>query len=152
LGARYPDAKILCPPAAKSRVGARVRVDGDLGMIPPDPGLTVQTLAGSRIQEAALVVHSGSNARTTLVFNDTLMNLSKMPGIKGWVYGAIGSVGAPKVTALMKLYSVNDKAALREHLARLAELPGLVRAIPAHGAVIEGEGTPEVMRGVAAAV
>lgn len=149
--ARYPDAKVLCPDAARKGASKVVRVDGNLSEIPKDPGLTVETLEGESIQEAVLIARSGSG-RTSLVFNDTLMNLPRYPGFKGWLYQVIGSTGAPKVTPLLKMYAVKDKAALKAHLERLAALPHLVRAIPGHGAVVEGESTADVMRSVAAAV
>jgi hypothetical protein len=149
--ARYPDAKVLCPDAAKAKASKVVRVDGNLSEIPKDPGLTVETLDGESIQEAVLVARHGSG-RTSLVFNDTLMNLPRYPGFMGWLYRAMGSGGAPKVTPLMKVFAVKDRAALRAHLERLAALPGLARAIPGHGDVVEGEATPEIMRGVAAAL
>lgn len=148
--ARYPDAKVVCPAPAKRAVESRVRVDGDLSLIPKDPSLTVETLAGCRIEEGVLTVRSGE--RVTLVFNDTFMNLPKLPGFKGWLYGVSGSTGGPRVTPLMKVYAMNDKAALRQHLERLVNAPGLVRAIPAHGAMVEGAETPDVMRDVAARV
>jgi hypothetical protein len=149
--ARYPDAKVLCPDPARKAASKVVRIDGNLTEIPMDPGLSVEKLAGESIEEAVLIARSGSG-RTSLVFNDSLMNLPRYPGFKGWLYQALGSTGAPKVTPLIKLYGVKDKAALRAHLERLAALPGLVRAIPGHGAVVEGAGTADVMRGVAAAV
>ena len=80
------------------------------------------------------------------------MNLPKLPGFKGWLYGVTGSTGGPRVTPLMKVYAVNDKGALRQHLDQLTNVPGLVRAIPAHGAMVEGAETPDVMREVAARV
>jgi hypothetical protein len=98
-----------------------------------------------------LIARSGSG-HTSLVFNDSLMNLPVYPGFKGFLYKVMGSTGAPKVTPLMKMYAIKDRAALRAHLERLAALPGLIRAIPGHGAVVEGETTADVMRGVAAAV
>jgi hypothetical protein len=147
--ARYPEAKVLCPDPARKGASKVVRVDGNLSEIPGDPGLSVETLDGESIQEAVLIARS-AGGRTSLVFNDSLMNLPRYPGFKGWVYRAMGSTGAPKVTPLMKVYGVKDKAALRAHLARLAGLPGLVRAIPGHGAVVEGATTPDVMRNVAA--
>jgi hypothetical protein len=147
---RYPEAKVVCPRPAKSRVEARVRVDGDLTLIPKDPALSIETVAGIRIEEAVLIVRSGE--RVTLVFNDMLFNLPKLRGFKGWAYGLIGSTGGPKVTPLMKVYAANDRTALREHMKRLAALPGLIRAIPGHGDVIQGTGTPEVMDRVADAV
>jgi hypothetical protein len=49
----------------------------------------------------------------------------------------IGSSGGPRVTAVARLLLVRDKAALGDHLAELAELPGLTRLIPSHGAIVD---------------
>jgi hypothetical protein len=133
---RYADAKVLCPNAARARVEKAVRVDGNFELLPNDPALSVETLSGSRSQEAVFIARSG--ARTTLVFNDTVMNLNKLPGFMGWVYDLMGSTGGPKVTPLMRMLSVNDRGALRAHLARLAALPELTHVVPGHGALIHG--------------
>jgi hypothetical protein len=147
--ARYPDAKVLCPDPVRGAVARRVRVDGSLDDLPADPTLSHGALAGSSIQENVLTVRSGG--RTTLVFNDTVMNLPPLPGFKGWIYGAIGSTGAPKVTPLMRLVSVRDRAALRANLETLAALPDLYRVLPGHGARVEGTSeAPAMMRTVAA--
>src|SRR5262249_11075627 len=121
--ARYPEARVLCPDPARSRVAKKVRVDGNLSLLPADPALTSAALEGSSIAEHVLTVRSGSGV--TLLFTDTLFNLPKLPGFKGWFYGAIGSTGAPKVTPLMRLVAVRDRAALRRHLEALASTPGL---------------------------
>jgi hypothetical protein len=133
--ARYPDAKVLCPDPAKKLVTKKVRVDGNLSLLPAVPTLQHAPLAGSKIAEHVLTVRSGS--RTTLVFNDTLFNLPKLPGLKGMIYGAIGSTGGPRVTPLMRLVSVGDRGALRRHLEELATIPSLARVIPGHGFVAE---------------
>lgn len=134
--ARYPDAKVLCPDPARKLVSKRVRVDGDLSLLPADRTLEHAPLAGSKIAEHVLTVRSGSGV--TLVFNDTIFNLPRLPGVKGFIYGAIGSTGAPKVTPLMRFVSVGDRGALREHLKSLAATPGVTRVIPGHGFVAEG--------------
>jgi hypothetical protein len=135
--ARYPDARIVSPDPARKLVMKRVRVDGNLSLIPSDQSLSCAPLAGSRIEEQVLSVRSGD--RVTLVFCDTVFNLPRrLPGFHGWVYRAIGSTGAPKVTPLMRAISVRDRAALRAHLAALAATPGLHRVIPGHGSFVEG--------------
>lgn len=134
--ARYPDARVLCPDRARKRAAELVAVDGNLALLPPDPALGWATLAGSRIEESVLSVRSGE--RVSLVFGDTLMNLPRLPGFMGWVYGVIGSTGAPKVTPLLRLVAVRDRAALKAHLAALAETPGLYRVIPGHGFALSG--------------
>jgi len=149
--ARYADALVLCPDPAKKLVTKRVRVDGNLSLLPQDPMLEHAALAGSKIAEHVLTVRSGN--RATLVFNDTVFNLPKLPGIKGFIYGAIGSTGAPKVTPLMRLVSVGDRGALRQHLEALATIPGLTRVIPGHGMIAEGaEAAQGVLRAAVASL
>ena len=149
--ARYPDAKVVCPDPARRRVAKKVRVDGNLSLLPADPSLAHVALEGSSIAEQVLSVRSGR--RTTLVFNDTLFNLPKLPGFKGWVYGLIGSTGAPKVTPLVRTVSVRDRAALRRQLEILAETPGLERVIPGHGFSAEGaDPAHHVLRAAAASL
>jgi hypothetical protein len=133
---RYPEAKVLCPEPARARVEKAVRVDGTFELLPHDPSLSVETLAGSRSQEAVFIARSG--ARSTLVFNDTVMNLGQIPGFMGWVYDLMGSSGGPKVTPLMRMLSVNDRGALRAHLTRLATLPEIAHIVPGHGSLIQG--------------
>ncbi len=147
--ARYPEARVVCPDPARKRVQKVVRVDGNLSLLPEDPALSSAALAGSSIEEHVLTVRSG--ARASLVFGDSVMNLPPLPGFRGWLYGAIGSTGAPKVTPLMKLVSVRDRARLRAHLGELAETPGLTRVVPGHGSCVEGATeAPAVMRAVSA--
>jgi len=134
--ARYPDARVLCPDPAKKLVQKKVRVDGNLSLLPATPMLEHAPLAGSKIAEHVLTVRSGG--RVTLVFNDTLFNLPKLPGVKGFIYGAIGSTGGPRVTPLMRLVSVGDRGALKRHLEALATTSGIARVIPGHGFVAEG--------------
>jgi hypothetical protein len=144
---RYPDARVVCPDAARKFVAQKVRVDGSPSALPADANVRAEKLAGSRIEEHVFVVTSGE--RTTLVFNDTVFNLPKLPGVKGWIYGAMGSTGAPKVTPLLRLVAVSDRAALRAHLATLAAAPGLFRVIPGHGTIVEGATeAPAMLRAV----
>jgi hypothetical protein len=133
---RYPDARVVCPDGARKLVAKKVRVDGNPSLVPADSTLALEKLRGSRIEEHALVVRSGE--RVSLVFGDTVFNLPKLSGFHGWVYGAIGSTGAPKVTPLMRLVSVNDRSALRAQLETLTATPSLYRVIPGHGTVVEG--------------
>ncbi len=147
--ARYPDARVVCPDPAQKRVQKAVRVDGNLSLLPGDPALDHAPLSGSSIQENVLTVRSPRGV--TLVFNDTLFNLPKLPGVKGWIYGAIGSTGGPKVTPLLRLVSVRDRVALRANLESLAATPGLTRVIPGHGTAVEGEAAARAVLLTAAA-
>ena len=43
------------------------------------------------------------------------------------------------MTGIAKAFIVKDKAALRDDLRRLADIPDLVRIIPGHGRVIDSD-------------
>ncbi|HTP49299.1 MAG TPA: hypothetical protein VMK42_01265 [Anaeromyxobacteraceae bacterium] len=136
-----------CPAPEDRRVRAAVAVDGHLGDFPRDPDVRLEPLDGVRTGEPVMVVTSGG--RTSLVFADAVMNFERTGGFPGFVTGALGFGFGPKVAPVWKLLSLGDKSALRRHLERLADLPGLARLVCCHGPVI-GEGAAEVLRGVAA--
>lgn len=146
--ARYPKAKVLTSSAAKKKVLERVRVDGDIEELPRTERLELIPLRGSKVGEAAMRVSDPSG--TSLVFNDTVMNNHRNSGSLWWNFFALtGSLGGPKVTGLMKLTGVSNKAELKAHLLELSQTPGLVRIFPGHGEVIR-EHASDVLRGIAA--
>jgi hypothetical protein len=128
---RYPKMKVLCPAPHEARVREMVEVNGHFDALPPDPAVEAQVLEGSKIGEATLVVRSGP--RTSLLFGDTLMNIPNGPGFGIFVMKLLGSVGDLRVTRIGRMLTVGDANALRRHLERLAELPGLSRIVLTHG-------------------
>ncbi|UQA60641.1 hypothetical protein [Polyangium aurulentum] len=145
---RYPALRVLCPRPAVKAVRKVVEVDGELTDLPPDPAVQVEVLEGFRLGEGVFTVRSGpERERATLVFNDILLNLDRMPGVAGFLFRLVGGrLGAPGLHPIQKRLS--DRRRLREHLRRFAEVPGLCRIIPGHGAVIEG-GAAELLRELA---
>lgn len=149
--ARHPAIRVLCPPGAAKKVASKVAVDavyGDVSL--PDPEVRLEVLDGLAGREGALIVRSADGV--TVVLNDILFNLEHQPGLFWFIYGRLmGNAGRPKITPVAKMFLVKDKRALRAHLERLAETPGLRRVVVAHGAPIEASpGT--VLRAVAAAL
>lgn len=131
--ARFPDAKVVTTPASQKRVAQVVPVDGDYSALPAG-AVTWQVLDG--VPAEGVFLHRAPDDSVTYVFNDAFMNLpDRLPGFKGWVVGAIGSTGGPKVTNTAKWFIVKDRAAYAAHLRRLADTPGLARVVPAHGAI-----------------
>jgi hypothetical protein len=146
---RYPQLQVFAPPGARAKVEQAVVVDQDYGAFPSDPDVRLEVLEGIRGAEGVLIVRSGLyRERTTLVFADTVFNQPHLPGFWGLVYRLLGSSGGPKVTPLFRTALVKDKKALRQHLLRLADAPGLARIIVAHGKVI-GSDAAAVLRRVA---
>jgi hypothetical protein len=135
FAARYPDARVVTPAGATRRVAARCRVDGGLELLPADPAVTWAPAEG--VPAEAVLIHRAADGSATAILNDGFMNLpDRLPGFRGWVVKAIGSTGGPKVTRTARIGIVQDKAAWADHLRRLAQVPGLTRVLPGHGAVI----------------
>lgn len=142
---RYPDAKVVCPRAAKRKVEEVVPVDLVYSAVPADDAVRFEHLDGVREAEGVLSVRSADGV--TLIFNDVLFNVPGLPGFSGFVMKLLGSTGGPKVTLIGRLLVVKDKPALRAHLERLATAE-VVRLIPGHGDVIEARAA-EILREVA---
>ncbi len=88
-------------------------------------------VAGSGGKEGVLTVREPEGA--TLVFNDAVFNMRDIGGVKGWVLRNVTqSIGGPRVSRIMKLFVVKDRARFRAHLLRLADTPGLRRMIVSH--------------------
>jgi hypothetical protein len=134
---RYPSMRVIGPPGAKKKIDEIVSVDtteADFG----DPGVRYEVVAGTADSECVLIVPS--KAGTTLVFNDVLMNMQKLPGFGGFMMGLFGFTGPkPKVSGPSRMFVVKDKKALRAELERRAATPGLARIEVGHGNAITSE-------------
>ncbi|HXN32167.1 MAG TPA: hypothetical protein VN894_09905, partial [Polyangiaceae bacterium] len=134
---RYPSMRVIAPRGAKKKVDEIVQVDateGDLG----DPDVRYELVDGTAEGEGVLIVRSTSG--TTLVFNDVLMNMQKLPGFSGFMMGLFGFTGAkPKVSGPARMLVVKDKKALRAELEKRATTPGLMRIEVGHGNAITSD-------------
>jgi VCBS repeat-containing protein len=114
-----------------------VAVDGTYDDLPANDTVTLQTLAGTKRLEGAMVVRSADGV--TVVFNDIVFNMDKKTDFLGWAFTTVmGSAPGPRMSRLAKLLLVGDKAVLRGELQGLADLPGLTRLIVAHEKVAHG--------------
>jgi len=148
--ARYPQIRVFCPAPVDAKVRQVVPVDGHYDAFPADSSIRLQVLDGSKSGEAVFIVRSPGD-RITLVFNDTVFNVHQGAGFGFFILKLMGSTGGPKVTPLGKLATVGDKKALKAHLHRLADLPGLTRILVSHGDPVEahaGEALHRVAEGL----
>ncbi len=134
---RYPSARVIGPPGGKKKIEEVVKVDatdGDFG----DPSVAYEPVAGTGDGEGVMTVQSARG--TTLVFNDVLMNMQRLPGFGGFVMGLFGfTAPTPQVSRPARMFVVKDKKALRSELERRASTPNLVRIEVSHGNAITSE-------------
>ena len=143
---RYPGMHVIAPPGSKAKVEEVTKVD-DSGASLGEDGVRYEVLDGTKGREGVLFVRSA--AGTTLVFNDTLMNMKSLPGFSGTLMGLFGFTGpAPKVAFPARVALVADKRALRSHLERLADTQDLTRIEVGHGAPVT-EHPAEALRAAA---
>lgn len=132
---RYPQLKVLAPEGSRDKVERVVQVDAtatELG----DPRVKLIVVPGTRDKEFAMTVES--NGRTTLIVNDIIFNLPKIPGIAGLGLKLLGfGPGTPTIPKLVARKLVDDRGAVRSQLQAWANLTGLERVIVSHGAPIE---------------
>lgn len=144
--ARYPGMKVLCPEGVRQKVAEVVEVAGTYEDLPKDERVKLAYLDGVGKGEGVLEVRSEDGV--SLVFNDVMFNMPHLPGLKGFVLRLVGSTGGAKVTRVAKLFLVKDRAALKAHLLKLAETPGLKRLVIMHGDMVS-EDASGVLRQVA---
>jgi hypothetical protein len=142
---RYPELRVFCPAPAIKAVREVVAVDGALTDLPADPLVRVEVLERFRIGEGVFTIRSGAQAeRASLVFNDIMLNMDRMPGAMGFFFRMLGGKIGPGLHPMLKRLA--DRARLREQLRGLADTPGLCRLIPGHGAIVESDAAQVLQR------
>ncbi len=144
--AKHLGLKVFGPKGNLEKMRKKFDVDGALEDIPPDPAVSVVSIAGTRFDEPVAVVASGNGARTSLVFCDAFQN-NRKEGIL-LLFRLLRFAG-PKVPWVFKLFFTRDKPALRRDLERLAALPGLTRLVPCHGDVVSADAAGALRRAAA---
>lgn len=136
--ARYPQAKVLCPPGAYDAVKEAVPIDETADPF-GDPAVRFEVAPGVGEREATLTITRGQ--RVTLVLNDLLANVRNPRGIGAKVMARLFGFGVrrPQMPRLGRRMFVKDESALAKAFRRWAELPGLSRVIVSHGDVIEDD-------------
>jgi len=128
--------RVYAPGATRALTEARVKVDGAFEDLPPDPTMTVLTVAGFKTGEGLLLVRSGG--RASLVAADVVVNTPNQPGLAGLAMRLLGLTGdRPRLPPPVRLRVLRDREALRAQLGALALTPGLVRIVPSHGPIVD---------------
>jgi hypothetical protein len=133
---RYPALKIFGPAGAQQAIERVVPLDGLLQDFPNQPDVQFRAVAGIKDKEGAMLVRS--NDGVTVVVSDILFNMGVPAGLFGKLVKLIGSAPGPRVSRIVATFYCDDKAAFREALRGLSELPDLVRLVVAHDTVAHG--------------
>ena len=131
---RYPSMRVYCPRGGIKAVAKVVSVDGDLDSMPSDDSVRMAHLVSMKGGEGYLVIRS--EARSTLVLNDALLNLPKAGGVMGFL---LAPTGRPSVPRVMRWMQMRSRADCTRELSELAALPELGRICVGHGKTLEGD-------------
>jgi len=137
--------RILGPKGDQARMRARFDMAGTLEDLPRDPDVTFEPVDGTKAGEPVEVVRS--EGRVSLAFSDAIQAHGDGQAL---FFRLLGFKGDARVVPLFRLLFTRDRAALKAHLARLAETPGLARLIPCHGAIVEQDAAGALRRAAAA--
>jgi hypothetical protein len=140
-------ARVLAPAVARPEIDPIIRTDGDFSALRADAHVRLEPLDGVGNGEGFLSVERGG--RVTYVVCDAILAVPHLPGLFGLLWRLAGFTGSPGPSPLWKLRVMRDREALRGHLRRLADRPGLARLVPSHGPVLEGD-VAGLLRDVAA--
>jgi len=128
---RYPELRVYTPRAAIGKVRDLLAVDGSYQDYPSDATVELRSLPGVADREGLMLVHH--EGRLTVVLNDVVMNMDRKRDLLGFLFTTLlGSAPGPRISRLVKLALITDRAALRAELQRLAHLPNLENLIVAH--------------------
>lgn len=145
---RFPNAQVIAPSGARTKVEQVVPVDLTYDQVAADAHVELVHLDGTKQREGAMIARDVGGA--TLVFNDGLFNMPHVPGFQGFVLKNItGSTGGPRVSNLMRWFVIADKRAYRAHLERLADTPDLRRIVVSHHETIENDPAGALRRAAA---
>jgi hypothetical protein len=134
---RYPGLRVYAPRAAIGKVRAVVPVDGSYQDYPADAVVELRALPGVSDREGVMLVRS--EGRLSVIVNDIVMNMDRKRDLLGFLFTTVlGSAPGPRISRLVKLALVTDRAALRAELQRLAQLPELENLIVGHEKISRG--------------
>jgi hypothetical protein len=136
---------IYGPRADEARLRRRFPMAGFLEDLPADPDVSFESLAGTKQGDPVELVRSGG--KLSLVFSDAIQAHGDDAMA---IFRLLGFRGPPRVVPIFRLLFTSDRAALKAHLTRLAERPGLARLVPCHGYIEEQDAAGALRRAAAA--
>ncbi|MBC8132157.1 MAG: hypothetical protein H7X95_04185, partial [Deltaproteobacteria bacterium] len=131
--ARYPQVRVVCPAAVRTKVQEVIHVDATAEEALPALGVRLHHLPGYKHGELAYDVDiPGGRA---LMLGDAVANRDYAPGLLGsFLANTSGGIkGRLGVARIVRLMLVKNKTGARADLTRLSEIPDLKVLALAHG-------------------
>jgi hypothetical protein len=133
--ARYPQLRVIAPRGAQAKVSEIIPVDAT-ELPTEDPRVSLHAVPGTGDKEFSLTVQTETG--TTLIINDLIFNLPRIPGFSGFMLRLLGfGPGRPSMPKLVMMKLVKDKQAVRAQLESWASMTSLERVLVSHGAAID---------------
>src|SRR5207237_6771192 len=92
---RYPQLRVLAGEGSKKRVEEKVPVEGGWNEAPRDPDVSVESLCGTKVDEAVVSVRSGGRVSQCL-FGDALPHIPPRPWSGRLLLRLLGLGGRPR--------------------------------------------------------
>ena len=130
------ELRVFGPKECGAKMRERAHITGILEDVPPDPTISIESVPGVKHGEPIITVKSGGGSRASLLFSDVIQNNPKeaLP----LIFRLLGFGGdGPKVVPAFRLLFMKDRAAVKNHLLKMAETPNLARLVPMHGTIVE---------------
>lgn len=148
---RYPGLRVFAPRGVVAKAAEVVTVDGTYEDFPSETSVRLETLRGMGDTEGAVIVRSDDGV--TVVLNEVVFDMKRPKSLAARAATRLfGLRPGPRVTPVVKIELVNDKAALREDLLRLAQTPDLVRLVVSHEKMSTGPRAEVALREAAASL
>ncbi len=145
--ARYPDAKVLAPAAARKAVEEKTPVHATCEDALPALGITLHVPLGAKPGELAYELPIGGGR--ALVVSDLLFNLREAPpGLKGlFLKYVTASIGPVHVSRVFRLLAMTDRAAYAAWVRSLADVRDLRVLCVGHGDPVTGDVAAQLRAG-----
>jgi len=88
---RYPQIVVIAPAGARDKISEVVAIDATAAEL-GDPRVRIDVVPGTDRRELAMTVETGTgqDMKKTLIVNDLIFNLPRIPGFAGWGLRLLG--------------------------------------------------------------
>lgn len=115
----FPEARVVCPRAARSKVEKKVKVDDACEDVFKEVPVLAHSMTGAKRLELAyeLKLKEGK----ALVVNDLIVNVDHLPGFFGKIFKLMGRIGRFRVPKPQQFIYLYQKKLFKEWLQKMSE-------------------------------